>query len=406
MSALLKNRRDVGLLLGPVFYEFCCRLRWLTAGLSPEKEALLFMARGGLRLQYLFDLFLKVNDLEMPIRRMPLWISRFAAVKMTFAENPELAVANLVREFSICPCRILADALLPGAVCPEKPQLTATLPPDLAEAPVGRENVFRLFHADCPFSQALRRHFQEQHDISCAFFEKQFGAFGTLHLVDSGWFGSTVGSLQTGFPRWRWDGFFFGRWNYRNDVPWYFHDIIGLMIDAVGLKGKNPVDIFLEYHHLLESVLEPDLPSTEYYLPEGRSNAELPGWEARVEGTGTEPDEMWEGVKAYFLSRPSVSLGACTKATAEVLKIWKRLLRYPTPAEARLLEVPPRSADFGKNAATPVFFAPMPPLRDRWRTTWSLWPAGAIAVSGVRGVRLRQLLWHLGRKLSDYRGAV
>ena len=72
MKDILKSRKDAGLLLAPVLYEFCCRLWYVAAAFSPESEALLFMARGGLRLQYLFDLFLKVNELEMPVRKHPM----------------------------------------------------------------------------------------------------------------------------------------------------------------------------------------------------------------------------------------------------------------------------------------------------------------------------------------------
>ena len=406
MKDILKSRKDAGLLLAPVLYEFCCRLWYVAAAFSPESEALLFMARGGLRLQYLFDLFLKVNELEMPVRRFPFWISRFAAVKMTFGENPELAVANLVREFSAGNCREMAAALLPGPLYPNRAELVATLPPELAEAPAGRENFFRIFYGDSPFSEALRTHFREQHDIGRRFIEKQFGSFRTLHLVDTGWYGSTLGSLQAGLPAWHWDGLFFGRWNYRGEVPAYFADIAGLMIDAVGLECREAVDVFLEYHHLIEAVLEPDLPSAEYYLPDGSCNAMLPDWEQRT--AGGPADEMWSGVKEYFMQEHSVGLRDCTAATRSVLKRWKHLLRYPAPDEARLLEVPPRSADFGKEQSTAVFALPQEPgLYARWRgIRHSLWPPGCIAVSAKHAVRLQQLFWHLAKKAGRYRGAV
>ena len=406
MKDSLKSRKDAGLLLAPVLYEFCCRLWYLAAVFSPENEALLFMARGGLRLQYLFELFLKINKLEMPIRRFPFWVSRFAAVKMTFGENRETAVNSLVREFSAGNCRDLASALLPEPLYPNKAELLASLPAELAEAPVDRENVLRLLSGTSPFSEALRTHFREQHDIGGSVIEKQFGTFRTLHLVDTGWYGSILGSLQAGFPTRRWDGLFFGRWNYRGEVPPYFADINGLMIDAVGLECRDAVDVFLEYHHLIEAVLEPELPSVEYYLPDGSCNAMLPDREERI--AGGETDDLWSGVKEYFRQGHPVKLHECTAATRSVLKHWKRLLRYPSPREARLLEVPPRSADFGKGQCTGVFALPDEPgLYARWRSIrHSLWPPGCIAVSSKHAVRLQQLFWHLTKKAGLYRGAV
>lgn len=406
MKARPKNRRDAGRLLGPIFHEFCCRLWWLTAGLSPENDVLLFMARGGLRLHFLFELFLELNHLPMPISRERFWISRFAAVKLSFAEASDLAADNLAREFAAGTCRDLAAALLPEQLYPEKAGLTETLPTDLISAPVTRENVLRLFAAPCPFSETLRTHFREQHDIGHTAFDARFGKFAALHAVDTGWFGSALGSLQAGFPGRHWDAFFFGRWNYRGNVPPHFGDVYGLMIDAEGRKVRSGTEVFLEYHHLIESVLEPELPSVEYYLPDGSCNAMIPGWEKRIEGAGE--NELWEGVKEYFADRPAMDLCSCTAATERVLKQWKRLLRYPSPAEARLLEVPPRSADFGKRKTVPVFAVPEQSgaaarLRGIKR---SLWPAGAIAVSCRHGIRLRQMLWRWGRRLLNDRGAV
>ena len=120
MKKNIQSKRDAGYLLGPVFHEFCCRLYWATASYSPEKDALLFMARGGLRLQELFTEFLKSSGLECRIPCYPFWISRFAALKMTFKESPEFSYSRLVNEFSYTTCGVLAAALLPEALFPEK----------------------------------------------------------------------------------------------------------------------------------------------------------------------------------------------------------------------------------------------------------------------------------------------
>ena len=406
MQKVIKTHRDAGVLLGPLFHEFCCRLYWITANESPEQDALLFMARGGLRLQYLFELFLKVHVLDFKIPCFPFWISRFFGVKMTFRENPELAVANLVREFSYTTCGMMAAALLPEALFPDHRELLQTIPPELAAGTVSRESFFKLYYHQCPYSEALRRHFDSQHDYGHKLFKEKFGAFRNLHTVDSGWFGSTLGTLKTGCPQWHWDAFYFGRWNYRNEAPWYFNDIVGLMIDAVGLEEKNAVDVFLEYHHILEAVLEPEIPSVEYYLEDGSCNAMIPGWEKRIDGGGIQ--DIWAGVKEYFLSKPSIELTACTGKTREVLKTWTRLIRYPNAEEARILAVPPRSADFGKNESTPIFTEPDRTSRiNYWRSVKrSLWPAGMIAVTSEKGIFLKQLFWHTCKGFIDYKGAV
>ena len=406
MDTTIKSKRDAGFLLGALFYEFCCRLYWISGNYDPERDALLFMSRGGLRLQYLYELFLKKNGLPSRIPAFPFWISRFAADKLAFAESPELAACHIAREFSYCDCRAMARALLPDELYPDKAELLKTIPPELASAAPDRDVFFKLYYDPCPYSEKLREHLGDQRDKGMEYLKTHFGRFRNLHTVDTGWFGSTLEALLTGCRDWQWDALYFGRWNYHEETPWYFNDVIGIMIDAKGLEGKKPIDVFLEYHHIVESVLEPELPSTEYYLTAERCNSMIPGWEARISGSGDEP--MWEGVKEYFEAAPSRLLPEVTAATQQALKVWKHVLRYPAPAVARILEVPPRSADFGKKEYAPIFcIADHRNRIEYWRNIKrSLWPAGAIAVTSKRGVLLKQLFWHAMKKLIGYHGAV
>ncbi len=407
MSGKIKTKRDAGYLLGPLFYEFCCRLHWLTGNYDRKQDALLFMSRGGLRLQYLYELFLNCNDLKSNTDLYPFWISRFAAVKLIFPVNPELAVSHVVREFSYTNCRTMAAALIPDQLYPNKEDLLQTIPDDTGYAPVTRDNFFALFYHSCAYADQLRWHFHQQAEMGNAYLNDKFGQYQKLHTVDTGWFGSTLGSLQSGCGKWKWDAIYFGRWNYRDEVPWYFYDIIPIMIDAVGLKGKNKIDIFLEYHHIIEAVLEPELPSTEYYLPDGSSSSMIPDWEKRI--AGDESEEMWMGVIDYFRSKPSTDINDVVKATQNVLKLWKRALRYPTAEEAKILEVPARSADFGKKDQTAIFGQlDHKNRKEYWRCIKrSLWPAGAIAISSSRKSRwFKQLFWHIAKACISYRGAV
>lgn len=406
MTFTIKNQRDAGFLLGPLFYEFCCRLYWMCSNYNSEEDALLFMSRGGLRLKYLYELFLAKNNISSKIRSYPFWISRFAAVKLSFTENPELAVSNIVREFSYTDCKTMAKALLPAELYSNKELLLDTIPPEIGNAVVNRENFFNLYYHTCPYSEQLRLHFNDQRRLGMAYLNDDFGCFKYLHTVDTGWFGSTLGSLQTGCRNWQWDALYFGRWNYRDETPWYFNDIVGIMIDARGLNKHNPIDIFLEYHHILEAVLEPDLPSTEYYLPDLKNNSMIEDWQKKI--AGDEDEQMWNGVLEYFDSAPSIALSDVVDSTQKVLKTWKRVLHFPSATEARILEVPPRSADFGKNDKTSIFsIFPYKNRIEYWRNIKrTLWPVGAIAVSSKRCIFLKQLFWHICKKILSYRGAV
>lgn len=399
------SKYETGQLLGSILFEFCCRLHWSSSLYDKKDDALLFMSRGGLRLKFLYELFLKVNGLKAAVSCHPLWLSRFAALKMIFEENPELVVSCLVREFSYTNCGRLAQALLPEQLYPDKMDLLSSLPEKLAEAPVDRTNVFNLYYDSCSYSRTLRKHFAEQHELGHDYLNREFAAFEHLHVVDTGWFGSILGALQTGCRNWNWDALYFGRWNYRAEAPWYFADVIGLFIDAKGFSAPGLNNILLEYHHLLEGVLEPRLPSVEYFTADGKNNAVTDDWPERV--AGTEKEEIWQGIKDYFQSRHSLELSAVLKESTCSLNLLKRLIRYPHPAEVNCLLVPDRSADFGKNESTAVISPTVPGCRNYWRTVnRSLWGAGTIAASGKYFIRSRQFIWQILRKCGKIKSAV
>lgn len=405
MSGTIHSRYETGELLGRILFEFCWRLHWTSAGYDPGKEALLFASRGGLRLQFLHERFLRVNECRKSLRHIPFWISRFAALKMIFPENPEWVAASLVREFASGNCAALAEALLPEALFPEKSALIAGLPPELAAAPVNRETVFRLCYERCDYSEALRRHLEEQHEFGHNYLKTSFSDFRRLHLVDTGWYGSILGSLETGCPQWLWDALYFGRWNYRDRIPWYFNDVIGLFLDGSGFSPPGLNAVLLEYHHLLEGVLEPPMPSVEFFTADGGCNARTDDWEQRVAGSPDE--EIWEGVKRYFSVPHPLDTEAVLAESGRALRRLRRLIRYPRPAEVEFLLVPDRSADFGKRESTPVIVRNATTHGNYWRTVkWSLWPPGSIAASGGTCILGRELMWQLFRRIKKIRSAV
>ena len=68
--------------LGPIFAEFCLRLWSFGALLTrPEDAALLFCARGGLRIQFGYETFLRASGLPNAVRSAPLMVSRLAAIR-------------------------------------------------------------------------------------------------------------------------------------------------------------------------------------------------------------------------------------------------------------------------------------------------------------------------------------
>jgi predicted HAD superfamily hydrolase len=95
--ASVRNRRDFGRqILGPIFAEFALKTWILLSNLEhPEDTVLLFCARGGLRLQTIYENFLAASGLASPIPIQPLMISRIIAVRSALLKGGAAAFEQI-----------------------------------------------------------------------------------------------------------------------------------------------------------------------------------------------------------------------------------------------------------------------------------------------------------------------
>src|ERR1700722_9364808 len=93
---------------GPIFAEFALRLWLFLQSLEePDDTCILFCARGGLRLQFVFDRFLRRTGLVCPVTANPLMVSRLIAARPALLRGGAAALDELEREFH---GRSMADA--------------------------------------------------------------------------------------------------------------------------------------------------------------------------------------------------------------------------------------------------------------------------------------------------------
>jgi hypothetical protein len=137
---------------------------------------------------------------------------------------------------------------------------------------------------------------------------------------------------------------------------------------------------------LIEATLEPSLPSVQSFTRVdgvARSNLEIDGWSQRI---GPAQGEIFAGVLDYIGAlRPA---DATVRVMTDVEIAFRRLHRaivWPTRNDARLLDFPPRSVDFGKDGHVPVI-ARGRGLLQAVRT--SEWREGAIAEMALQPLRL------------------
>jgi hypothetical protein len=198
-------------------------------------------------------------------------------------------------------------------------------------------------------------------------------------LCDTGLFGSTLQLLMDGMPGFSWSAVMIARTNYKGLPTPHFPRTIGLSVEADRYCPWRARTSVLRYWHLVESVLEPNLPSVTRFVEQDgspRSNLEIDGWERRIE---PEVDSLFGGALDYI---DKLSPGCAPQIIQDAAHAWRRLHRaivWPRPEDGRILDVGRRSEDFGREKASFTarqWQGPIAALRER-----SMWREGEIALS-------------------------
>lgn len=366
--------------LGPVFGELALRLHlFLLADEGPEDACLLFCARGGLRLRLVYEAFLQAAKLSRPIEYADLMVSRLVAARTALLTGSPAAYEELDREFA-------GDSL--GDV------VRALTQRDLArdgrpDEPFTPQALARLLAEGGSCGRRLRAEIATQNRLFQQHLAVVSGGARRLILCDTGLYGSTVRLLRAGLPDRDWRCLLFARCNYKGFSESHFPVTVGLSVEAPGYQPFAPQTAVLRHWHLIESCLEPALPSVVEFSEAGgiaRANLERPGWQVEVEG---QAGELFAGVMSYVRALPG--RGAAEQIYADAPAAWRRLhdaIVWPSPRDRRILGLGDRSRDFGRNDT--VKDVVRPGLRARVRGIKdSLWREGAV----VDGFPTSRGLW-------------
>lgn len=351
--------------LGPILAEFAQRL-WLFQRLvpRPEEATLLFCARGGLRLQAIYERFLLRTGLAPTIPFDSLMVSRLIAARMAATNPTDALLDELGREFRDRPMAEVAACLA------QRDDLD--LPPLWYD--VYRPETFRVLAAG---ARDLRAAIAMQNDLFRAHLDARTAGRSTVILCDTGLYGSTVRLLREAMPERRWLSVQFARSNYKGFAAPHFDVTVGLSVERDLYAPWDLRSCVLRFWHLVESVLEPELPSARAFaVPPGGTeplaNTEVPGWRERVLPAGP---CLFSGALAYVDHLTPESLRGLDD---EAVRGWRRLRRTlirPRPSDLPLLTLGDRSRDFGRREQV-AQFAERRGAPARIRA--SLWREGAL----------------------------
>ncbi|MBP2303201.1 hypothetical protein [Azospirillum picis] len=389
--------------LGPIFALFCYRLY---AHLSVYREgngAALFVARGGLRLGHWYGLFLKAHGLTSPVPTGAIHISRLVVMKAGLKNAPNHMAAQIAAEFSGWSTEDALRCILPEAVWQDWRSVTEE---DALRRSFTADTFCRALATRNAAGTVLTNYFGEQNTLLR---EHLRGACNgsrpkTLLPVDTGWSGSIVAALKAAVPEQTIRALFFGRYNYGRPPPPVFAHIVGLMAEGEGYDPRSPITAVFRHRHLIEGLCEIKWPSATGFRRDENGQC-LP--ETGVPPAGivapSDDEPMARGVSVYLEGRGAgrcLDPGHIVHAAAGAARRLQRAIRYPAAAEAPLLTVPVRSADFGKTLLVPVLLPPaMDPEGKQRNIAHSLWTEGQIALEFPWRRRLYQ--WRCRRHTGD-----
>ena len=386
-------------LLGPIFWDFFHRLHIHFLAYDNRDVVFLFCARAGLRMQYLYELFLKYQGCNPPASPYQLlWISRFMTAKGLFKRNSRSAFKVIAKEFNHTLTSKMLPCLLPVHEREEFKYYNwlREFSRDILSAKPNEQIVAKVFSSPGKYGDRLRQHYRQQAEL----FEQQFKTLtagkSTAVLVDSGWQATTQKLLMEGYSEIDWHGLYFGRTGSRQANNWHFHNVMGLMFESYNYNPEQPETCIHYYHHIIEDLLEPPLPSVEYLRLDRQTNSVLPP-EAYKDGnywTPGEDEDHYRGVIEYFQTQnQSLSLLEIRLRSREAWIKLDHKVRFPTPEDLEILDVRSRSADFGKEEKNPVVLRCARNLVERnteTRLRHALWKQGQIAIEYPKKYQKKQ----------------
>jgi hypothetical protein len=244
--------------LGPLFAEFAVRLWTVQSALqAPDDAALLFCARGGLRLRLMYDRLLDAAGLAPPVLERDLMISRIVAVRAALVRGRESAYEQIGYELG-------SGSLLDVARAVGGPTYVPPVHRSFGwDRPYDRGAFEQVL--SCPEEPGLRKCIEAQ----TALFRQHLDAClaGRTHaiLCDTGLSGSTMQLLEDAMPDLQWSCLLFARANYKRLATPHFPRTVGLVVETDRYCPFDARSALLRHWHLIEATLEPPLKSVSSF---------------------------------------------------------------------------------------------------------------------------------------------
>lgn len=367
---LIKRKIKFGKeILGPIFYEFCFKLMAYINTQDPKKTIVLYQSRGGLRLRYLFNMFIKNNKINIECLQKDFFISRLAVINGCLSLDFDYVYSVLINKKRSDNIKNIISAFLERNVS--------------SNELFGFNNFKEVYFSESELGVSLREHFCKQSRMFKLYFQEITENMENIILVDSGWVASTQGILMHSFSNKNFIGTYFGKWDYDSSNPWYFSSVNGLSVENNSYNFFNKRGSILHYHHLIEDILEPEISSVKKYNKYFIDAKLSKNFEDDKNILEKEEDFLFKGIISYFEQTQNKSISKVYKeATLAYNKLSKKIL-FPKKEDVLVMAVGKRSHDFGNDGEAPVNlvksvgFSLKPKIKN---IRQSLWKQGQIRI--------------------------
>lgn len=366
-------------LLGPIVNRFLMRLDATFTACEGTDTRVLMALRAGLRIEDLFRTWRTARGQESGGGRVLFHASRMMAIKAAWTSNPELALATLDVESQGGSTEALVRALL-------KPDLDAGRLDAADLGPIPNVPLKVFLSRDTAAARITNACMTEQAERYGRYLTRVASGATRLLLVDSGWKGTSQMLLEAAFPQFAWEGIYFGaigRASAGTHRPGLMH---GLMFDAAQIDDTVPETALIVHRHLIESLFEPGIPSTEA-LDDSDVDA-VPDVDTLTAGERPDPwDEVYRGVRAHVAARAADPAARILADHESAMDRLGAILKHPDPTLVPVFSGKARSFDLGRDGAVSSVL----PAQTRW-------------VHDAAELRIRQAIWQTGQAALEYEG--
>lgn len=373
--------------MGPILHNYLYKLHGNISFLDDGETKFLFVARAGIRIKELYDLFCKYHRIDQTKHLDLFWASRFMLCKAYWKQNWNAVSSTVLREYE----KASAPQLIKGIYKSEDSDILDEYNFENIKEIPAKQYIISINRGDA-YTQSINEYLKEVNQSYSKYFNELTKGYKRVVLIDSGWQGTAHSILNKAHPDIDFVSLFFGVITTPITDESIIPDIKGMIFNTkiddqyAVYEPKSPETAFTLHRHIIEELFEPNSGSVEniYFDEEQKKYIPKNYDELMNEELNEEEDFDYLGVLDYIKEdiegtyhSPYHIHSSYSKAMLEMAQ----RIAYPLAEDVEWLGFMGRSMDFGRSKkVSTMVHDPADTLSPEIRIKRSLWSQGQIAL--------------------------